>query len=439
MTGDTHPPKEKTLQSDWDNTQSALLNVLTDYKDSESASTRSRRAVLNILEDLEAGNTILKEQTREMSEAAESLLHKNAIDKAILESIGDGIIVTDSNRIITFVNQTFEQLTGWSASEVIGTDIVSILAGESSSGVGAEHLKKIISGVLGGKSHTSDLSKPFYNTRKDKTTFPSNSIITPVWLHGEVIGLVKSFRDITREMDIDKTKTEFVSLASHQLRTPLSAINWYTEMLLSGDVGPITEGQEKYLTEVYKGNQRMISLVNALLNVTRMTLGTFVLEPEEIDLTTLIYSVLSEQTPESSKKGLNINTDFAPQMPRVTSDAKLLRMVIQNLISNAIKYTPEGGVVDISLKLDADASNFELIVADSGVGIPKNQQAQIFSRLFRADNVRTNNTEGTGLGLYIVKAIVDNSGGRVWFESEENNGSVFHVELPTSANSISNQ
>lgn len=432
MSEDTHLSKKRTPTSDWDNTQSALLNVLTDYKDSVSESTRSRRAVLNILEDLEASNITLKEKTREMSEAAESLLQKNAVDTAILESIGDGIIVTDSNRIITFVNQTFEQLTGWSASEVIGTDIVSILAGESSGGVGAAHLEKIISGVLGGKSHTSDLSKPFYNTRKDKTTFPSNSIITPVWLHGEVIGLVKSFRDITREMDIDKTKTEFVSLASHQLRTPLSAINWYTEMLLSGDVGPITEGQEKYLTEVYKGNQRMITLVNALLNVTRMTLGTFILEPETIDLTTLIHSVLSEQTPESSKKALTIKTSFADNIPKVVSDAKLLRMVIQNLISNAIKYTRVGGVVDLSLRLDSSKHNFLFSVTDTGVGIPKRQQPQIFSRLFRADNVREGDTEGTGLGLYIVKAIVDNSGGEVWFESEENNGSTFHVKLPIS-------
>ena len=439
MNAANHTQNDHTLQSERDNTQTALLNLLIDYEEAESDRVQSRLAVLNILEDLEASNAILHAQTLEMSAAAEQLLHRKAVDTAILESIGEGIVVTNSKRLITFANHAFEQLTGWATADVLGRDILEILPIERADGNGGRSLATIIDCVLAGQDYNSDLSRPLYNLRKDATRFPSSSTIRPVWLNGSVIGIVKSFRDITRELDIDKTKTEFVSLASHQLRTPLSAINWYTEMLLSGDVGPITEGQEKYLTEVYKGNQRMISLVNALLNVTRMTLGTFVLEPEEIDLTTLIYSVLSEQTPESSKKGLNINTDFAPQMPRVTSDAKLLRMVIQNLISNAIKYTPEGGVVDISLKLDADASSFELIVADSGVGIPKNQQAQIFSRLFRADNVRTNNTEGTGLGLYIVKAIVDNSGGRVWFESEENNGSVFHVELPTSANSISNQ
>ena len=432
MSGDTHLPKERTPANDWDNTQSALLNVLTDYRDSESASTRSRRAVLNILEDLEASNTSLKVQTLEMAEAAETLLQKNAVDTAILESIGDGIIVTDSARLITFANQAFEQLTGWTSEEVIGQDILTVLPIERAEGSGDRSLDSILKSVMAGNDYSSDLSRPLYNIRKDKTRFPASSTIRPVWLHGKVIGLVKSFRDITRELDIDKAKTEFVSLASHQLRSPLSAINWYTEMLLSGDVGPITEGQEKYLTEVYKGNQRMISLVNALLNVTRMTLGTFILEPETVDLTTLIHSVLSEQTPESSKKALTIKTSFADNIPTVVSDAKLLRMVIQNLISNAIKYTRVGGVVDLSLRLDSSKHNFLFSVADSGVGIPKRQQPQIFSRLFRADNVREGDTEGTGLGLYIVKAIVDNSGGEVWFESEENNGSTFHVKLPIS-------
>jgi two-component system phosphate regulon sensor histidine kinase PhoR len=201
-------------------------------------------------------------------------------------------------------------------------------------------------------------------------------------------------------------------------------------MLLSGDAGPITEEQEKYLTEVYRGNQRMISLVNALLNVTRMTLGTFVLKPEMVDFVTLILSVLLEQKPDSDKKQLHITTTFEPRIPIIESDAKLLRMVIQNLISNAIKYTPVGGTIQVTLCLDTSEKKFLFSVADNGVGIPESQHGRIFTRLFRADNVLTQDTEGTGLGLYIVKAIAENSGGRAWFESEENVGSTFHVELP---------
>lgn len=427
--------KKLTLHPGRGDTQTAILNVLTDYQAIAHESTRSRRAILNVLEDLERSNAALITKTQEMTEVAERLLQKNAIDTAILESIGDAIIVTSSTRAITFVNHAFEVLTGWSAAEVLGRDIVSILSRENEPGNLELKFSNTIFEVLQGHTHCSDITKPSFRIRKDNTTFPTNSTMTPVWLHGNVIGLVKSFRDITKELDIDKAKTEFVSLASHQLRTPLSAINWYTEMLLSGDVGPITEGQEKYLTEVYRGNQRMISLVNALLNVTRMTLGTFVLEPEMVDLVTLIHSVIHEQKIESDKKQLQLTTFFEPSIPIIQSDAKLLRMVMQNLISNAIKYTSLGGTIELSLCLDPTGTHFLFTVADNGIGIPKSQHERIFTRLFRADNVRVNDTEGNGLGLYIVKAIIENSGGRVWFESEENAGSTFHVELPVGSSS----
>ena len=433
MKAGTPTENKLTLHSGSDDTQTAILNVLTDYKDIAHENARSRRAILNVLEDLEESNAALVKKTLEVTEASERILQKNAIDTAILESIGDGIVVTDSNRIITFVNHAFEVLTGWNSNEVVGRDIISVLPTESETRGISFQLTGIITDVLQGKNYCSDISKPFYNVRKDRTRFPASSTITPVWLNGAVIGLVKSFRDITKEMDIDKAKTEFVSLASHQFRTPLSAINWYTEMLRSGDVGPITVGQEKYLNEIHNSNQRMLSLVNALLNVTRMTLGTFVLEPEMFDFAILIQSVLQEQTPESEKKQLLISTVFEPGIPMIESDAKLLRMVLQNLISNAIKYTPKNGRIKLSLCLDDTGTRFLFTITDTGTGIPANQHKQIFNRLFRADNVRTEGTEGSGLGLYIVKAIIQNSGGRVWFESEEHVGSTFYVELPAHA------
>ncbi len=413
-----------------DHTQAAILNVLEDYQDNAVTSNRQSRAILNILEDLETNNKILETKTLQMAEAAETLLQKNAIDTAILESIGDGIIVTDSLGHITFVNRAFEELTGWTAAEVVGNNIQGALPIENANGIREDFLPDVITAVLGGNHYTSDATKPYFFIRKDGTRFPASSIITPVRLHETVIGLVTSFRNIKKEMDIDKAKTEFVSLASHQLRSPLSAINWYTEMLLSGDVGTLTDGQEKYLTEVYKGNQRMITLVNALLNVTRMSLGTFVLEPELVDIIFLLQNVIAEQQPEIDKKQLHLSRHFDAAIPTIESDAKLLRMVLQNLVSNAIKYTPDGGNINVCLELDQDKQHMRFTVSDTGCGIPERQHPHIFTRLFRADNVRAKDIEGTGLGLYIVKAIIENSGGRVWFESEENIGSIFHVELP---------
>ncbi len=260
--------------------------------------------------------------------------------------------------------------------------------------------------------------------------------------NGEVIGCVVVFRDVTKERSIDKAKTEFVSLASHQLRTPLSSINWYTEMLLAGDAGKINKEQKNYLEEVYKGNKRMVDLVNALLNVSRLELGTFAIEPEPTDVVKLAQSVADEQKPQILEKKIKLNQKYVDNLPLLNADPKLLRIVFQNLLSNAVKYTPEKGIINIDLHLvkqgepldtrKANEDSIAVTVSDTGYGIPKSQQDKIFSKLFRADNVREKDTEGTGLGLYIVKSIVDHSGGKIWFESTENEGTTFYITLPLS-------
>ncbi len=238
-----------------------------------------------------------------------------------------------------------------------------------------------------------------------------------------------TFQDVTKEMEIDKAKTEFVSLASHQLRTPLSAINWYTEMLLAGDAGSINDDQKKYLNEIYNGNHRMVELVNALLNVSRLDLGTFAVEPEPTNLIALAGSVTDEQRSTVAEKKINLVTNFDTKIPVIPLDKKLIRIVFQNLLSNAVKYTPNGGQVEFTLMLQKDEVLAK--VSDTGYGIRKSQQDKIFTKLFRADNVREKDTEGTGLGLYLVKAIVEDAvEGRIWFESEENKGSTFFVTLP---------
>jgi len=246
--------------------------------------------------------------------------------------------------------------------------------------------------------------------------------------NGKVIGCVVVFRDITKERMIDKAKSEFVSLASHQLRTPLSAVNWYAEMLLNGDAGKINENQRKYLEEIYHGNQRMVALVNSLLNVSRIELGTLAINIKPTNLTKLANSVLTELRPKIKNKKLKVTKKYDSRLPKIKVDPKLMRIVFQNLLSNAVKYTPLGGKV--RLNITKRQSAILITVADTGYGIPKNQQAKVFTKLFRGDNVRTKQTEGTGLGLYIVKAVVKEAGGKIWFKSQENKGTTFYVTLP---------
>ena len=263
--------------------------------------------------------------------------------------------------------------------------------------------------------------------RKDGTRFPVAISVSPMAVGGELIGAVEVFRDITKEQQVDKAKTEFVSLASHQLRTPLTAISWYTEMLLTDDKKGLSDTQEDYLNEVRLATERMIDLVNALLNVSRIELGTYAVEPVELDVKKVLQDVIRDVGVLAKDRKVSLVTDDARAPDRYLTDPNLLGMVFQNLISNALKYTPEGTV---TVRVYADDTWLNIEVEDTGYGIPDDQRDQIFTKLFRADNVKAQDTTGTGLGLYIIKAVIEEVGGSIRFESEEGKGTTFFVRLP---------
>jgi signal transduction histidine kinase len=230
--------------------------------------------------------------------------------------------------------------------------------------------------------------------------------------------------------ELDLAKDEFVSIASHQLRTPLTALKGYTGMLLDEDAGPINDKQREYLKEIKNANDRMIDLITALLNVSRVDLGVFVVEPESVDLKKVAESVLSELEMKIKEKGLKMSTSFEKNIPLVKADLKITRMIFQNLLTNAVKYTPARGSVSLNIKKDGSA--ILISVSDTGYGIPEDAQSKIFTKMFRADNARLKDPSGTGLGLYIVKATVEQTGGKIWFKSKENKGSTFYFTIPLS-------
>jgi PAS domain S-box-containing protein len=367
---------------------------------------------------------------RKVIERTKSLEMARAKEEAILLSIGDGLIATDEKGKIILINKTAEKLLEKESKNVMGKIFSETIHLEDEYGIPIPLAKHPVSmALLGNKISTKNVSEIIYHARKDKSRFPLSIMVTPVTLGKKVIGTIKVFRDITNEHQIDRAKTEFVSLASHQLRTPLSTVSWYTEMLLGGKIGELNEKQTKYLNEVYQGNQRMIDLVNALLDVSRLELGTFPIEPKQINIIKLIKSVIHEQGPQINSK--KIAFSFLPEkVPIINADPKLVRMIVQNILSNSIKYTQAEGQVSISIS-SVDKKNVLFKVSDNGYGIPRNQQDKIFTKLFRADNVREKDTDGTGLGLYIVKSVVENSGGKIWFEStKEELGTRFFVTLP---------
>ncbi len=386
----------------------------------------TRRKLVVTAKELKKLHSTLEVKVLERTRDLEQITSKN---EAILTSIGDCLVVVNKEGKITYTNRSFEEMLGWSSKEIIGKSMVEIVPREDANGTEVLYKRRILTQVLAGKKFAADLTNSFYYIRKDKSRFPASSIIAPVVLNSKIVGAVEVFRDITKEKEIDKAKTEFVSLASHQLRTPLSTVSWYSEMLLAGDVGDMTAEQKKYLEEIYHGNQRMVDLVNTLLDVSRIELGTFIVESRPTNIIKLAKGVVDEQKLHIAAKRIELTCKFDKNIPLMQADPKILRMVIQNLLSNSIKYTPEGGKVEVSISLEKKVSVL-FKISDNGYGIPPNQQNRIFTKLFRADNVVGKDTEGTGLGLYIAKSIVEQSGGTIRFESSEDTGTTFYVTLP---------
>ena len=239
--------------------------------------------------------------------------------------------------------------------------------------------------------------------------------------------------DIYKHKEIKQAKTDFVSLASHQLRTPLSIIKWYIDFLLTGDAGDLNKDQEKYLKEVYKSNERLIELVNALLDVSRIDLGTFSIDPEPTDIREKAEMALERYLPEIKAKEIKLEKRF-DKLPKLNLDPRLTQIVFENILSNSAKYTSRGGTIRFVIK--KTSTNILIRISDNGCGIPKEQQPKVFTKLFRADNVKKIESIGTGLGLYIVKAVIEKSGGKVWFESpnkefdSKNKGATFSITIP---------
>ena len=241
---------------------------------------------------------------------------------------------------------------------------------------------------------------------------------------------IATLLDSTERKEIEKSKTEFVSLAAHQLRTPLSTLNWYTEMLLTNKEETLTQMQEKYISKLARSTHDMADLVNTLLNVSRIEMGKIPVSIERSNITDIAESVLDELTPDMIEKKLIVKKEYGSIIDFLT-DPKLLRIILQNLVSNAVRYTPENG--SITITITQTQKNIEVRVSDTGYGIPPEQQDKIFLKLFRADNARQKVANGNGLGLYMTKALVEALGGTITFTSAINKGTTFICVLPEKA------
>lgn len=253
-------------------------------------------------------------------------------------------------------------------------------------------------------------------------------------------------KSITQSAPQDSHGGNLLSLASHELRTPLSIVKWYTEMLLDGDAGPLTDDQTKYLRTIQTSNQRAIDLIRSLLNVSRLDLGTFSINPTDTDLRLVIKQILGEYKSLLDDKKITVEevyeSDISGVIPSIFVDKQIALVILRSLISNAILFSKNEGQISISIKdlqQGEECGSRKLVddslvfsVTDAGVGIPSKDQENIFSKFFKASNAINEDSKGAGLGLYIVQLILSKTGGDVWFVSEENVGSTFYVAFPKS-------
>ncbi len=237
--------------------------------------------------------------------------------------------------------------------------------------------------------------------------------------------------DVTKEMEVDRAKSEFVSLASHQLKTPLTSIKWLSEMLVAEGAEPLTPKQEEYIKNIKSSARQMVEMVNDLLNMSRIELGTLAMTLSDFSIDTLLHDVAREQEHAAAQRKVKVNLVSDPNFPTMHADEKLVRMMLQNLLSNAIKYSREGGTVDYTLSLVSVPNDaIYLVVKDSGIGIPESEREKVFQRLYRATNAQKLVPDGTGLGLYVIKIVLARAGGSITFETEEGKGTTFFVSMP---------
>ncbi|MFA5360222.1 MAG: ATP-binding protein [Patescibacteria group bacterium] len=377
----------------------------------------SKKALMNILED----NT-------KASEAMEKEKNKTL---AIIANFTDPIIVLDKNYRISMINPAASRVFGLSSADLdkkVVTDNKFSIA----------NFKSVIKKDYEIKQISEDDEGQIFITEeiniKENNQESTYKVITAKVLdiNNEQLGVMKIFYDLTREKAIDKMKSEFISIAAHQLRTPLSAIKWVIKMIMDGDVGKLSAEQQELLNKGYLSNERVIRLVNDLLNVSRIEEGKFGFNFESTDFKEVLDTSISNIDSLIDKSHQELKIKIPPKLPKIFLDKERVIMVIQNLLSNAIKYTPEYGKIEVVVEVDKKFINVK--IKDQGVGIPAEDQPKLFSKFFRAANVVKLETEGSGLGLFMVKNIIEKHQGQVSLKSEEGKGTEVSFTLPIRKN-----
>jgi two-component system sensor histidine kinase VicK len=397
----------------------------TTYTDSDRERILIERSMALSSQELLEANQNLREESEALKISQSNAEKERAKAECILSSIGDGVFAVDLNGFIILMNPVAEELSGFTFQEGFGrhyTEIFRFVKESNPDGDYPPFIEEVIKTkkIWALQNHTLMINK------NNVGISISDSAAPVLDKNKEIFGCIVIIRDASKERALEKSKDEFISIAAHQLRTPLGSARWHTEMLL--DKSTLDNDVKEKIKKIYQSNLRMIILVNDLLNVSNINRGITKETPVETDINGIITTAIQELTGETQTHQVTITSNLSPDLPKIVIDPRLFLQVVQNLLSNAIKYSPRGSNVIISVTNDED--NFIISVSDQGIGIPTKDQPRVFSEFYRAENVTKSDTTGSGLGLFVVKSYVERWGGKVSFISTENKGTTFTIELP---------
>jgi PAS domain S-box-containing protein len=381
---------------------------------------------------ISVNNAELYRLIRDQAEDLGTMLRNQQIEtsrsKAILEAVADGVLVTDANRQITLFNESAEMVFGLRRAQVLGRSM--------------EHFAEMF-----GRATQSWFEKVNTWSQDPESFMPGDTYseqveledrrvlsvhLAPVSLSTDFLGTVSIFRDITHQVEVDRLKSEFVATVSHELRTPMTSIKGYVEILLMGAAGKLTNQQNQFLQVVKTNTERLSMLVNDLLDISQIESGRVTLSRQPIQLEEVVNQAIDglRRQIQGADREISVEKEIQPKLPPTLADAERIRRVLENLLDNAFQYNLPGGRILVCVHQNAD--ELQVDVKDSGIGINLVDKTQVFERFFRGENPLVLGVAGSGLGLSIVKNLIQMHEGRIWVESSgvPGEGSTFSFTLP---------
>jgi PAS domain S-box-containing protein len=387
-----------------------------------------------LFEELEEHKATLEERVRERTEELAAALRYQKIEadktKAIMEGIADGVMVFDAHHKVIMVNPTAERMLNLPVPIVLGRGMRNLIeeADEAFDREATMTVLTVLSALVSSRERL-EAGEPLTQTRFQIGERTITASFTPVALTDEgPFNVVAVFRDITKEAEMDRMKSEFLSMAAHELRAPMTSIKGYSDMLLLGLAGEYDERQKQFLNTIRANVDRVLEMVNEFSEISRLETGALKLDAKPLHIDDLVSEVIVSLRPQIEAKEINLTVEVPPDLPEVWGDRTRIIQILTNLVTNAYKYTPEGGGIAITAQWVDDSVQVDIV--DTGIGIAPQDQEKLFTRFFRADHPGVRRVVGTGLGLSITKSIVEMHGGDIWVESQLGEGSTFSFTLP---------